>query len=680
MTRRILPLLSCLCLLAALPTVRAQANPDGVEVLTRGPIHEAFANPVDQQPRPTPVITKEPRALIEEQPADQRPEGDNTQWIPGYWAWDDERSDYIWVSGFWRAPPPGRQWVPGHWGQVDGGWQWVSGYWAVVSQEQQQYLPPPPPPVDAGPSTPAPSTDASFVPGNWVYADTRYVWRPGFWSYPRPGWMWVPAHYTWTPSGYVFVEGYWDYALRDRGLLFAPVVVTSAVYTQPGFVYRPSFVVYDDGLMFSLFVRPSYCHYYFGDYFGASYVNRGYVSWINIRFGSYCPDPIFSYYRWNYRGHPGWEHDLRNVYVGRANGTIARPPRTLVEQTTIVNNIVNNNTVVNNRTTVVNQTTVNNVRMVGALSQVDRSVVKLQPVTAAVRAENLQTAQQLKQVGVQRAQVETQLRDSGPAPVRSTDSPRVVKLALPPTPTAVKAVVSQPPPLPYKPVQAGQHAVTTPVPASPAVITAAPAGITKPGSPAVSTPAAGAVTKPPPSGVAPHVPPTTAPTKPAPLPQNGVGTPAPVPPGHAPTPPPPQGAGTPKSPTFVAPPRTSPRPPPVPHDARPPAKPQPHDDPKPGQPKAALPSVRQPIVAVAAKPAAPPPAPVMHAASVGHPNPVVRSAPTPPPPPQRVVTAPPAPARAPAPPPARITPAPAHATPVTANGKPAPQPQTVHRS
>lgn len=32
-------------------------------------------------------------------PPDQKPEGDDVAWIPGYWAWDDERNDFLWVSG-----------------------------------------------------------------------------------------------------------------------------------------------------------------------------------------------------------------------------------------------------------------------------------------------------------------------------------------------------------------------------------------------------------------------------------------------------------------------------------------------------------------------------------------------------------------------------------------------------
>jgi YXWGXW repeat-containing protein len=71
----------------------------GIQVLTRGPVHEAFAETVSFNPEPGIVVPKAPPEAIEEVAPDQRPEGANVAWIPGYWAWDDERSDFLWVSG-----------------------------------------------------------------------------------------------------------------------------------------------------------------------------------------------------------------------------------------------------------------------------------------------------------------------------------------------------------------------------------------------------------------------------------------------------------------------------------------------------------------------------------------------------------------------------------------------------
>jgi hypothetical protein len=107
------------------------AAQEGVEVMARGPVHEAFAEVSIRSPRPSPVVNKQPPNPIEEMPPDQKPEGANVIWLPGYWAWDDDRSDFIWVSGIWRDVPPDRQWVAGYWNQVEEGWQWVGGYWNV---------------------------------------------------------------------------------------------------------------------------------------------------------------------------------------------------------------------------------------------------------------------------------------------------------------------------------------------------------------------------------------------------------------------------------------------------------------------------------------------------------------------------------------------------------------------
>src|SRR5262245_2150610 len=132
---------------------------NGQQVLTRGPIHEAYAEPVNFNPKAGLIIPKEPPALIEELPPDQKPEGDNVAWIPGYWTWEDEKTDFVWVSGFWRVIPPNRKWVPGYWAKVDTGNQWTSGYWAPVQAKQVEYLPPPKESLEVGPSTSAPSAD-----------------------------------------------------------------------------------------------------------------------------------------------------------------------------------------------------------------------------------------------------------------------------------------------------------------------------------------------------------------------------------------------------------------------------------------------------------------------------------------------------------------------------------------
>src|SRR5436309_11327725 len=50
------------------PSAAAQPDQDGVETLTRGPIHEAFANPAELDPAAAPIVAKQPPADVPEQP------------------------------------------------------------------------------------------------------------------------------------------------------------------------------------------------------------------------------------------------------------------------------------------------------------------------------------------------------------------------------------------------------------------------------------------------------------------------------------------------------------------------------------------------------------------------------------------------------------------------------------
>src|SRR5262245_20491281 len=158
------------------------AVPDGAEVMARGPVHEAYAH-TGQSTTATPVVEKQPPEPIEELPPDQKPSGANVQWMPGYWHWNDEADQLVWISGFWRSVPPGRIWVPGSWREVAGGWQWAPGFWQEPDDQQPaqpeiQYLPDPPASVEVGPSIAQPANTSFYIPGSWVWRG-RYVWRPG---------------------------------------------------------------------------------------------------------------------------------------------------------------------------------------------------------------------------------------------------------------------------------------------------------------------------------------------------------------------------------------------------------------------------------------------------------------------------------------------------------------------
>lgn len=303
------------------PAVVAQ----GEEVLTRGPVHEAFAETVTFDPEPGIIVPKAPPAAIEEVPPEQKPQGDNVAWIPGYWGWDGDRDDFIWISGIWRALPPGRQWVPGYWAKAPQGFQWTSGYWADSGVRETEYLPEPPATVEIGPNINAPSPDYGWIPGSWVWYGGRYAWRPGYWAAMQPNWIWVPDYYVWTPRGYVFVDGYWDYPVVRRGILFAPVYFSPGV--RIGFYFSPSVVVDLSVFADSLFFGVRYNHYYFGDYYAPRYYDKGIFPWFSLHARRYGYDPIYAHERWEHRNDRDWEHRIQTEYRNRREHEEARPGR-----------------------------------------------------------------------------------------------------------------------------------------------------------------------------------------------------------------------------------------------------------------------------------------------------------------------------------------------------------------
>lgn len=507
------------------------AAPDaGFEVLARGQVHEAFAEPAVGRPLPSPLVPKVPPPAIEEMPPDQKPDGANVQWIGGYWAWDVDTANFIWISGLWRNLPPGRQWVPGSWGQTDQGAQWTRGFWADAALKDLQFLPAPPPSIDNGPSAAAPSADTDYVPGCWIWRDTRFMWRPGFWHGFQNAWIWTPAHYAWTPSGYVFAEGFWDYPLAQRGLLFAPVRFDRPLWENAGWSYRPRYAIYDSALVGALFIRPNYGTYYFGDYFDNRYSQLGLVPWVDYRIGRMGYDPLYSHSRWNTRG-TTWDRDTVALYAGRRSGEMPRPPVTFAQQTTAVKNITNN---------VTNVTTVKNMTFLAPLDQVDKSTIKLHAVTKADQAQTQQYIQQMKAAGQQREKMHKQVVGEG-APAQPTDKPRTVPVNLPKPLAAVGAAsVKATPPPPALPAH-----VDTPIPKHEPVkpVAVAPQPLT---SPPVASPAKPTTPEPAPKVTAPPPPPSAKVTVPVPPPAKAA--PPPPPPAPKATAPPPAEKGAPEKP------------------------------------------------------------------------------------------------------------------------------------
>jgi WXXGXW repeat (2 copies) len=439
----------------------------GVDIQARGPVHEAFAQPLTTQPLQGQVVTQQPPDSIEELPPDERPQGDNVQWIPGYFAWDDDSSNFLWVSGCWRDVPPGRSWMPGHWQQIEGGWLWVSGFWMAANTQQVQYLPPPPPTLDQGPANPAPDDNNIYAPGCWVYRENRYLWRPGHWLAFRPNWVWIPAHYVWTPVGCLFVEDYWDYPLSERGLLFAPCRFDLRVWAGLRRPFVPQFVVDPDFLIGALFVNASHRHYYFGDYFEERY-QKNFVAWTDYHPIRGVFDPNFSYYRHLHGPESGWENGVRELYRARRSGEIPRPPRTYALQGETIRSLTGKKTenvkVLKN----VNLTHLQNVSVLAPLKEFNNTklthlgalgtgkkapppgtTLKLQAVPKEEHLREQKAATQLHDTAIERRQTEAKMLIQGGNPVKHTDPPHAVKLPVPQAAVHVApppAVVRTPPP------------------------------------------------------------------------------------------------------------------------------------------------------------------------------------------------------------------------------------------
>ncbi|QDU57779.1 YXWGXW repeat-containing protein [Aeoliella mucimassa] len=258
--------------------------------LSRGPIHEAFAQPFGGS-QSSFVINRQPPAKVSEVPPSIGPQSREFQWIPGYWGWEPADERFVWVSGVWRLPPEGKVWKPGYWERVDGGYAWGSGYWSdgsdlLVLAEQ------PPEPREENPGA-QPTPSHIWVPGCWQPGRERFEWRPGFWAQGYDGLVWMPMRYSWTPQGYVVVPGYWDYQLEDRGVLYTPVVMNENVTSS--YRYSPTSVVMVDRLPVHLFINMNYGHYCFGNYYDYRMPRNNFVAWTTYNQGYYY-DPLRMFY------------------------------------------------------------------------------------------------------------------------------------------------------------------------------------------------------------------------------------------------------------------------------------------------------------------------------------------------------------------------------------------------
>lgn len=297
------------------------------DFLLRGPIHEGFAQPAVLDAAPPLQVPKRPPPAQREFPPAIRPAANQTLWLPGYWGWEEEQEDFVWVSGVWRVPPPGMRWVPGYWSARDDNFAWTPGFWFANEAARLQYSFNPPAQPKDEPEQPAAATNQFYVPGYWAAADDKYIWRRGHWAKFYEGWVWMPTRYATTPAGSALVKGYWDYPLARRGVLFAPVSPTKGS-EQPG-TFTPEITLDVRRLGDFLFTWTAYGHYCFGDYFGDRPTQLRIRPWFAMPH-----DPLFAYENWGRsRVRPGWYESLVNRYRRLQKNADLRPARRLDEAT-----------------------------------------------------------------------------------------------------------------------------------------------------------------------------------------------------------------------------------------------------------------------------------------------------------------------------------------------------------
>ena len=85
-------------------------------------------------------------------------------------------------------------------------------------------------------------------------------------------------------------------------------------------------------------MRPGYCHYYFGDYYGVEYDWLGIYPWFDMgQYPDFAYDPLFTYYRSYHRDRdPQWQANLKGWHHHYRSHPDERPPHDMAAQTRLV--------------------------------------------------------------------------------------------------------------------------------------------------------------------------------------------------------------------------------------------------------------------------------------------------------------------------------------------------------
>jgi hypothetical protein len=170
-----------------------------------------------------------------------------------------------------------------------------------------------------------------------------------------------------------------------------------------------------------LFLRPSYGHYYFGDYYASTYSSRGFSPWFSYASSRSGYDPFYAHERWHHQNDGQWDRGVEADFANRRDHEEARPPRNWAAQHDRSSRSATNN----DRSFVV----------AGSLDELAASKeapIRFQPVAKDIRQQIEQRAKEVRRAREERQTLEAEAADPSPgAPVRTV---KPVKVKLPKTP------------------------------------------------------------------------------------------------------------------------------------------------------------------------------------------------------------------------------------------------------
>ena len=247
-------------------------------------MHEAFAEVVQYDPAPGIAVAKQPPKPIEAVAPQQKPEGEGYQWIGGYWGWDEDRSDFLWISGVWRIPPPedavGARLLGRNRGPLAVGFRLLGPRLASPRASRSSTCPRHRPPWRPAPAARPPPTTTSGARLLGLAPEPLPVANPLLG--PGPDFLGVdPLALRVDAQRLRLRAGPLGLHLAASRVSFCPVYFHRPIYLHAGYRFVPSVVIYGNVLHQHLFCRPQYGHYYFGDYY-ASLRAVGHLPWFSL--------------------------------------------------------------------------------------------------------------------------------------------------------------------------------------------------------------------------------------------------------------------------------------------------------------------------------------------------------------------------------------------------------------